>query len=110
MPRNSMIAQHERDARIARAVMARLRAEGLLVTWNDVRTPNGMRLDAINLRCAGVAILCRPVGYRLAHRDRVAMRANDPCYVQWGATDCDRLIRYLRGLSTVRNPFDMPKC
>lgn len=100
MARNSLIAQHKRDARIARAVMARLRAEGLLVAWNDIRTANGLRLDPVNLRCAGVAVLCRPVGYVLGHGDREAMRANDPCFVQLGASDCDRLIAYLRQLST----------
>lgn len=106
MARNSMIAAHERHARIARAVMRQLRAEGISTEWVDVRTVRGFRLVPVSLRSCGVSILCRPVGYALTTGDRAYMRAAGECYVQYGAADIAHLTVYLRQLSTVRNPFE----
>ena len=95
--RGTLKGSIDRDARIARRVMALLRAEGFKVRWIDARSAAGIRLMPANLLVCGQYVICRSAGYVLdpGSADDAFMREYG-ALLQLGASDVSSLLKQLK--------------
>jgi len=88
------VSSDDMDARIARIVMRKLRAENVAVTWFDKRDSRGARLHPANLLCGHAWVICRAVSGRLSPAEQL-WATEHGAYVQLGSSDVAELLAHV---------------
>ncbi len=94
-----LIEGYERDTRVARVVMKRLRNAGFTVRWLDKRDVYGARVHPVNLECNGVSVLVRRLGALDVGSDLAYVASHPNAYIQRGSSDVSELIAKVQAMS-----------
>ena len=88
------VISDDMDARIARIVMRKLRAENVAVTWFDRRDVHGARLHPANLLCGHAWVICRAVSSKLSPTEYRWAREH-AAFIQLGSSDISELLAHV---------------